>query len=564
MEQLVPQSAPVRCPLVAYHRRRRSMTDLSDLQAASVDTSQPSQEVQKVCEGSPHPAEEADVLPFSPLTCPSPAMFFREDLIRQNVRLVHSEYDFEDCIGEGAFGKVHKATHRRTGVRRAIKAIPKSGTESEEFEWELQALVALDHPHIVKVIEYFVDAEMYYIVMELCTGPDVFSYIIESMEKPGGTGFVSELEASVIARHCLKAMLCCHAHGFVHRDLNAKNFMITGSDQTVKLIDFGLAKRFQSREPKEGYVEIVGTAHYMAPEMMLKGRYSPAADLWSLGVLLYVTLTGVMLLPKDDEKKMACHRKGTYVQRQLQRSERLQKRAVSAQARDMLERLLQHDPAKRLTAPEALSHPFIRQYCHDYLGPPFTIRDEFDGDILGKLRRYGKAPRLQKVAYLMMAHLADHERGLMEAWHTFRTLDTDGDGEISLQDMEEGCKAHKLELPQDLAEVFASCDGDCSGKLSSVEFLACLLPDTLVDERLCHEVFNLLDPESKGRLSASDLQAALPTFDLGMCQKMVESADKTRRGYFDFEDFHIHIRGEDRVAAEPRSLRPRLSTASDG
>ncbi|CAE8587106.1 unnamed protein product [Polarella glacialis] len=294
---------------------------------------------------------------------------------------------------------------------------------------------------------------------------------------------------------------------------------------TIKLIDFGLAKRFLGFVPRDQFLEIVGTSHYMAPEMMLDGKYSPAVDMWSLGVLLYVCLTGMMLLPKDDERKKCCLRKKGFVQRKIQNCAQLQKRGCSEQARDLLGKMLKLEPLQRITASEALSHPFILNHCHLYLGEPFETNIELDPDLVGKLRRYAKAPRLKKVSLLFMAHLADHEKDLLAARHNFRTLDQDGDGEISQEDLE--AWHHPL-----------------GSRLHFVEFVACLLPEQLVDERLCHEAFNLLDPEGKGQLTAEDLQVVCPTYDLQRCQKMVRQANSDGNGdFFDFEHFHRFLCG---------------------
>ncbi|CAE7224734.1 Nuak2 [Symbiodinium microadriaticum] len=107
----------------------------------------------------------AQAFPCSPVVCPSPAEFSRE---------VYSEYEFLEVLGEGSFGKVHKA----------VKEIPHTGTADEEFQLELKALQELDHPHIVEVIEYFDDVTNFFLVMELCTGPDVFTYVLERMDSP--------------------------------------------------------------------------------------------------------------------------------------------------------------------------------------------------------------------------------------------------------------------------------------------------------------------------------------------------------------------------------------------
>ncbi|CAK8987373.1 Calcium-dependent protein kinase 3 (Calcium-dependent protein kinase isoform CDPK6) (AtCDPK6), partial [Durusdinium trenchii] len=197
-------------------------------------------------------------------------------------------------------------------------------------------------------------------------------------------------------------------------------------NRTVKLIDFGLATRFYGYLPQDQYIEIAGTSHYMAPEMMISGKYSPAVDMWSLGVLLYVCLTGLMLLPKDDDRKKHLLGKKAYVEKKLEKCTQLQKRACSAQARDLLRMMLKYDPAERISASEALSHPFILKHCHEYLGGAVAATTQLDETVIDKLRSFAKAPRLKKVAQLFMAHLAEHDAELLAARHNFRTLDQSG------------------------------------------------------------------------------------------------------------------------------------------
>jgi len=475
------------------------------------------------------------------LTCASPAGVVRGDLVHVNKRPVREEYEFQaEAIGEGSFGQVHHGIHRRTGVSRAIKEIKKTGTETDEFEWELQALVALDHPHIVKLVEWFDDEDHYYLVMELCSGPNLWTYIVDTVDSSGS---LTEKEISVILRQCLKAVLCCHAHGFVHRDLSPKNFMFTGSDRTIKLIDFGLAARYLGFTTAEEFIEIVGTSHYMAPEMMLDGKASPAGDIWSMGVLLYVALTGMTLLPKDDDKKREKLEKSTFVEKKLQNCKALEKRETSAHATDLLNRTLRYAPEERITATEALQHPFIVSYSHDYIGEPFE-GCVFDHRIVQKLRRFASWPSLKKVALLTMTHFAsmqDHEEDLLVARHTFRTMDASGTGEITLEELMSGLTSQSIAVPDDIAEVFASCDSSGSGTLTFVEFVACVVPSKLMDEQLCHEAFNILDRDAKGNITAEDLLKTCRAYDLEKCQQMVGSADSKGRGYIDFDDFHLFL-----------------------
>lgn len=474
------------------------------------------------------------------------AEFLREELVWKNERKVQDEYLIEEVLGEGSFGKVHKAVHIRSGVHRAIKELQKVETLAEDFELELRALIELDHPHIVQVIEHFEEPDRWFIVMELCTGPDLFTYIVENthVKDDAPHKFIPESRVSVILRQCLKAVLGCHAHGFVHRDLKAKNFLITGSDQTIKLIDFGLATRCL---PNEEYEEIVGTAHYMAPEMMLNGQWTTAVDMWSLGVLLFVALTGTLLLPSDDEKKKKMLSAPGFAKTRLDKCKILRARGTSDSARSLLERMLAFDAASRITASQALSHPFILGHRAESLGEPLAFTYDFDRDVIRKMRRFARAPRFFKVVLLVMAHLAspqddkDHEQDILRAEHTFRTMDQNGDGEIALEELRAHLEAHDLAVPSDMEELFRICNISQSGRLSHCEFLACALPAEVMDERLCSAVFNVLDRDYNGIVNAEDIQLAHPAYDRSVCELMVAEADIRKKGFLEFEDFQEFV-----------------------
>ncbi|CAL1171052.1 unnamed protein product [Cladocopium goreaui] len=157
----MPQSS-VSSVLIEWHRKRRRLgTPLERNDSADGETN--------LAEKGASRNADLSAFPCSPVVCPSPAEFERQDLVRKNVRQIDAEYEFKEVLGEGSFGKVHKAQHRRTGILRAVKEIPQTGGD-DDFELELKALQALDHPHIVEVIEYFDDISSFFLVMELCTG----------------------------------------------------------------------------------------------------------------------------------------------------------------------------------------------------------------------------------------------------------------------------------------------------------------------------------------------------------------------------------------------------------
>ncbi len=146
-----------------------------------------------------------------------------------------------------------KATHVTTGIERAAKKIPKNALEDQKlFENEVECLMELDHPHIVKLVEYFDDEEQheYILVFEMCNGPDLFDRIVDVITDKHR---FDEVEAGRLLRHMLKAVLCCHSHYIIHRDIKPENFMFSRPDprSSLKMIDLGLSQHYSVADPKK-------------------------------------------------------------------------------------------------------------------------------------------------------------------------------------------------------------------------------------------------------------------------------------------------------------------------
>ncbi|CAK8998338.1 Calcium-dependent protein kinase 28 [Durusdinium trenchii] len=291
----------------------------------------------------------------------------RESLIKEGARggdflLFHhsgssfaSTYSVVHKIGEGGFGKVfaprlgsgawapRAATHRTTGIMRAVKRLRKVPGRQELHKNELNALLGLDHPHI----------EYLYLVFELCEGLDLLETIRRSK-----AGRLGQLEASVVLRHMLKALQCCHAQYRGHYDIKPENFMFkreTNGDiahANLKMVDLGLSSCFDMHRENR----ISGTTAYMAPEFW-SGIYGPEGDVWSCGVVLFVMLTGTPLL---DDISPATVKREILVRHLLR--DRITSAAeeynLSASALDLLMQMLQHDRHARPTIKEALKHRF--------------------------------------------------------------------------------------------------------------------------------------------------------------------------------------------------------------
>jgi calcium-dependent protein kinase len=202
---------------------------------------------------------------------------------------VKSTYTIGKELGRGQFGVTSLCTHKATGERFACKTISKrklsTKEDIEDVRREVQIMYHLSgQPGVVELKGAYEDKSSVHLVMELCAGGELFDRIIAK-------GHYTERAAASLLRTIVEIVHTCHAMGVIHRDLKPENFLLVSKDANapLKATDFGLSVFF-----KEGEVfrDIVGSAYYIAPEV-LKRSYGPEADIWSVGVIVYILLCGV-------------------------------------------------------------------------------------------------------------------------------------------------------------------------------------------------------------------------------------------------------------------------------
>ena len=212
---------------------------------------------------------------------------------------VTARYDIKALIGKGSFSRVVRVENRSTKQPYAIKMIEKREGRAV-FETELSVLRRVRHTNIIQLIEVFESQDRVYMVMELATGGELFDRIVAK-------GTFTERDATRVVHMALDGLKYLHALGITHRDLKPENLLYyhPGNDSKIMITDFGLSA---TRKPGEDglMTTTCGTPEYIAPEILARKPYSCAVDLWAMGVISFILLSGTM--PFDDENRTRLYR----------------------------------------------------------------------------------------------------------------------------------------------------------------------------------------------------------------------------------------------------------------
>lgn len=211
---------------------------------------------------------------------------------------VTAKYDIKALIGRGSFSRVVRVEHRMTKQPYAIKMIDRIQGK-EVFEAELNVLRRVRHCYIIQLVEVFETPDKVYMVMELATGGELFDRIIAK-------GSFTERDAVRVLRMVLEGVQYLHGLGIAHRDLKPENLLYyhPGHDSKIMITDFGLSH--MSNGPDNYMRTTCGTPEYIAPEILARKQYTVQVDLWAIGVITYILLSGTM--PFDDENRTRLYR----------------------------------------------------------------------------------------------------------------------------------------------------------------------------------------------------------------------------------------------------------------
>ncbi|XP_028002142.2 serine/threonine-protein kinase MARK2-like [Eptesicus fuscus] len=257
------------------------------------------------------------------------------------------DYLLLDTIGKGWFAEVWLARHLLTRAQVVVKAIRRQGI-SRYFQ-EVHCFKKLNHPNITKLFEVIATKDKFFLVMEHVSGGDLLEYL-------ENYGQMNEGEARTVFRQVVSAVQYCHQRGIVHRDLKPDNILVD-SDMTVKLADFGFSREVSNDKQST----FCGTICYSAPEILQRHTYDGRkTDVWSLGVVLYRMLTGVVPFEGDNFVN---------VKRQIISGHYHLPHFMSREVKKLLRKLLTVNPSRRPTLEDVMKDPWLNKGQEETLRP---------------------------------------------------------------------------------------------------------------------------------------------------------------------------------------------------
>ncbi|XP_039026098.1 calcium-dependent protein kinase 28-like isoform X2 [Hibiscus syriacus] len=445
-----------------------------------------------------------------------------------------TRYTTGKLLGHGQFGYTYVAIDKENGDRVAVKKIDKEKMvlpiAVEDVKREVKILKALKgHENVVQFYDAFEDASYVYIAMELCEGGELLDRILAKKDSR-----YSEKDAAVVVRQMLKVAAECHLHGLVHRDMKPENFLFksTREDSPLKATDFGLSDFIR---PGKRFQDIVGSAYYVAPEV-LKRKSGPESDVWSIGVITYILLCGKRPFwnkTEDGIFKEVLRNKPDFRRKPWP--------TISDSAKDFVKKLLVKDPRARLTAAQALSHPWVRE-GGDASEIPVDI------SVLSNMRQFVKYSRLKQFALRALASTLNEEE-IADLRDQFDAIDVDKNGSISLEEMRQALAKDVPWKMKDsrVLEILQAIDSNTDGLVDFTEFVAATLHVNQMEEHDSQKwqmrsqaAFEKFDVDGDGFITTEELR--LHTGLKGSIDPLLEEADIDKDGKISLSEFRRLLR----------------------
>lgn len=412
--------------------------------------------------------------------------------------------------------KVYRGVRKSDGRPVAIKEISKAAGNLIELRGEHTTMAHLQpHKNVVELLDFFEDRAFVHIVMEMCQG-DMWTLIQNRHEK------YSEADAAEMLKQIVRVVAHGHSLGVIHRDLKPDNFLVGLDGKTLKCTDFGFAVicpvlEYRDKGP-------LGTTEYLPPEAF-RGVYSDKSDIWACGIILYILLSG--LFPFPDRHAIKSERAVYFPTKEFAN--------ISAEAKDLVCKMLHKDRHHRINAQQVLDHPWMTK----------GARSEPLGDaLLHRFNQFSKLDKFKKAAMHIIARTADPDE-IEGLYNMFESMDENHDGSITITEMRNAFKRRKSEVSDaDLQRLMEAGDADGNGVLNYDEFLAATISVArLRKPEEMSRLFRQFDLDGDGFVTLDELYQVLKaqggTMDDARAQMAI--LDRDKNGVVDYSEFQAYM-----------------------
>ena len=443
------------------------------------------------------------------------------------------KYITQKLLGVGTYGQVFLVQNKYTKEYFAMKEIPKTSEDllsDNEIMDEIEILKNLDHPDIVRIIEFYNTETSYYLINEYCKYGELYEQVKNEF---------SETQIAVMFRQILSGIAYLHSNNIIHRDLKLENILINDIEKSittnedlflVKIIDFGTAKIFDKNKMPRA---IVGSIYYIAPEVILK-KYGKECDMWSLGVILYMFIVGHA--PFDGRSNRDIMEKikgGKYL-----KNEKRWKKA-SNEVKDLINKLLVLEPEKRLTAFEALRHPWFKVSNSNILYN--NISKEEVLNCISNLLNYSIKSKFEELVLAYIVHNLPRPKQAKSCIKLFKLANKNEDGKLLRNELKQTLLNFvSEEFLQNFDDIFSLLDGDNNDYIDYEEFLRATLDrKLLVNERILRLAFRFFDKEKIGVISKDRIMKLFVGTNMteDVFNNIFDEIDSDKDGQIDFNDF---------------------------
>ena len=528
------------------------------------------------------------------------------NVIRKQVGDPNMNYTVIKALGHGSFGHVFKVVHKITGNIRSIKVIPKNniktGFTKDEIIQEINILKSLDHPHIIKMFEFYVDENNYYLVNEFCSEGD----LNEKMHK---MKFVSEYIAKLLMFQIFNAVRYLHSKKIIHGDLKLENIMVDSilEDQNfrnntslherkksfvtvikddskeidnfisknnliksntiseksdsndkftktisyekvnynylnkimgkfeiknyeLKLIDFGCSKMFTTY--KRNFEDTIGTLVYCSPEVLLN-NYNEKCDIWSCGIIFYLLLSGNFPFSGKTENEIIEKILNPKIEFNLPIFNN-----ISEEAKDLIKKCLIYDKNKRISAEEALTHPFFSN-----IDPNNLYNENIEiKQVLFSLKNFSKHSKFYQVVLAFLSHNYAEKGQLEKLKKIFYKIDSNLDGKLSKEELMNAYKIAGIRINKNqLDKIIKSMDFDNNGYIEYEEFIRATIPkENLFTDVNLKTAFDMFDLDKNGSISLSEIKEVLgikKNDDDKVIEELMNEVQRTGNQEINFQQF---------------------------